>query len=73
MEMDKDMLEGLASILGVTMQQPDRIWWAILQQLYEKIDLNILFIYTHVQARKGHNRTTRPYKKPMKKGYYTCI
>ena len=36
MEMDKDTLKSLASILGVTMQQLDMNRWAILKQIYEE-------------------------------------
>ena len=36
MEMDKDTLKSLASILGVTMQQLDMNRWAILKQIYEQ-------------------------------------
>ena len=36
MGMDIDMLKDLVSTLGVTMQQPVRIRWANLKELYEK-------------------------------------
>ena len=40
--MDKDTLKNLAFTLGVTMQQPYMICWAILKQLYENLNTTCL-------------------------------
>lgn len=56
--MDKDMLKGLASTLGVTMQQLDRIRWAILNQLYEKNQLEHIMLGKTLHLFKKDVQTT---------------